>query len=140
MRQHIQVLGGLAMPTPTRDPMAAAIMLAATASFSRAFASTKRDRRTRCISIDQVIANQIGHLTRFPSLELTCDAIRKSADCDSVIPVPSVQHLLAVFVDSAYARKQSAVGLRTALRHRCAGRANRECQARMNAPVPSWIL
>jgi hypothetical protein len=35
------------------------------------------------ISIDQVIANQIGHLTRFPSLELTCDATRKSADCDS---------------------------------------------------------
>lgn len=35
------------------------------------------------ISIDQVIANQIGHLTRFPSLELTCDAVRKSGNCDS---------------------------------------------------------
>jgi hypothetical protein len=35
------------------------------------------------ISIDQVVANQIGHLTRFSSLELTCDAVRKSGDCDS---------------------------------------------------------
>jgi len=35
------------------------------------------------ISIDQVAANQIGHLTRFPSLELTCDAVRKSGNCDS---------------------------------------------------------
>jgi hypothetical protein len=35
------------------------------------------------VSIDQVIANQIGHLTRFPSLELTCDSVRKSGNCDS---------------------------------------------------------
>jgi hypothetical protein len=35
------------------------------------------------VSIDQVVANQIGHLTRFPSLELTCDAVRKSGNCDS---------------------------------------------------------
>ena len=35
------------------------------------------------VSIDQVVANQIGHLTRFASLELTCDAVRKAGDCDS---------------------------------------------------------
>jgi hypothetical protein len=35
------------------------------------------------ISIDQVIANQVGHLTRFPSLELSCDAVRRSGNCDS---------------------------------------------------------
>jgi len=35
------------------------------------------------ISIDQVIAQKVGHLTRFPSLELTCDATRKSGNCDS---------------------------------------------------------
>lgn len=34
-------------------------------------------------SIDQVVARQIGHLTRFPSLELTCDSVRKSGNCDS---------------------------------------------------------
>ena len=35
------------------------------------------------VSIDQVVAQQIGHLTRFASLELTCDGVRKSGDCDS---------------------------------------------------------
>ena len=35
------------------------------------------------ISIDQVIARQVGHLTRFPSLELTCDAGRNTGACDS---------------------------------------------------------
>jgi hypothetical protein len=35
------------------------------------------------VSIDQVAAQHIGHLTRFPSLELTCDAVRTSGGCDS---------------------------------------------------------
>lgn len=34
-------------------------------------------------SIDQLVAHQIGHLTRFPSLELTCDAVRKAGNCDT---------------------------------------------------------
>jgi len=35
------------------------------------------------VSIDQVVAGQIGHLTRFASLELTCDAETKAGSCDS---------------------------------------------------------
>jgi Protein of unknown function (DUF1552) len=35
------------------------------------------------ISIDQVLAGKIGHLTRFPSLELSCDHARRSSACDS---------------------------------------------------------
>jgi Protein of unknown function (DUF1552) len=35
------------------------------------------------ISVDQVAAQRVGHLTRFPSLELTCDSVRKSGTCDS---------------------------------------------------------
>lgn len=35
------------------------------------------------VSIDQVMASHIGHLTRFPSLELSCDYVRKSGACDS---------------------------------------------------------
>jgi hypothetical protein len=30
-----------------------------------------------------VVAQRVGHLTRFPSLELTCDSVRKSGSCDS---------------------------------------------------------
>ena len=35
------------------------------------------------ISADQVAAQQTGHLTRFSSLELSCDSVRKSGTCDS---------------------------------------------------------
>ena len=35
------------------------------------------------VSIDQLAAQRIGHLTRFPSLELTCDGVRKSGSCDT---------------------------------------------------------
>jgi hypothetical protein len=34
-------------------------------------------------SIDQAVARRVGHLTRFPSLELSCDNVRKSGNCDS---------------------------------------------------------
>jgi hypothetical protein len=35
------------------------------------------------VSVDQVAASLIGKTTRFPSLELSCDASRKSGNCDS---------------------------------------------------------
>ncbi|HEX3623797.1 MAG TPA: DUF1552 domain-containing protein, partial [Verrucomicrobiae bacterium] len=35
------------------------------------------------ISIDQLMAREVGQLTRFPSLELSCDSTRKSTACDS---------------------------------------------------------
>lgn len=35
------------------------------------------------VSIDQLAAQRIGHLTRFPSLELTSDGVRKSGSCDT---------------------------------------------------------
>src|SRR6185295_18615290 len=35
------------------------------------------------ISADQIVANQIGHLTRFASLELGMDDVRQAGDCDS---------------------------------------------------------
>jgi hypothetical protein len=35
------------------------------------------------VSIDQVMAREIGHLTRFPSLELTCESSRPTGNCDS---------------------------------------------------------
>lgn len=35
------------------------------------------------ISIDQEMAREVGHMTRFPSLELTCDNERRSGTCDT---------------------------------------------------------
>ena len=35
------------------------------------------------VSVDQVVAQRVGSATRFASLELSCDAVRKSGRCDS---------------------------------------------------------
>lgn len=35
------------------------------------------------ISIDQIAANDVGQLTRLPSLELSCDEARRAGNCDS---------------------------------------------------------
>jgi hypothetical protein len=35
------------------------------------------------VSMDQLVANEIGHLTRFPSLELGLEDARQAGDCDS---------------------------------------------------------
>lgn len=35
------------------------------------------------VSVDQLAARHIGDTTRFPSLELSCDGVRKSGSCDS---------------------------------------------------------
>ncbi|MGY8693922.1 MAG: DUF1552 domain-containing protein [Verrucomicrobiia bacterium] len=34
-------------------------------------------------SIDQAIASEVGHMTRFPSLELSCDPARRAGACDT---------------------------------------------------------
>jgi hypothetical protein len=35
------------------------------------------------ISIDQVAAQQVGHLTPFPSLQISCDTVQNAGTCDS---------------------------------------------------------
>ena len=35
------------------------------------------------VSVDQIAASKIGRLTRFPSLELSCDKARQAGNCDS---------------------------------------------------------
>lgn len=35
------------------------------------------------VSADQVVAQRVGHHTRLPSLELSCDGVRRSGGCDS---------------------------------------------------------
>ncbi|HWB01050.1 MAG TPA: DUF1552 domain-containing protein, partial [Pirellulales bacterium] len=35
------------------------------------------------VSVDQVAAQRLSEITRFPSLELSCDGVRKSGTCDS---------------------------------------------------------
>lgn len=85
VKNQIQVLGGLDHVNATPGPDGAGDHARA----SGTFLTGVRVRKTAGadiqagVSIDQVAAQQVGHLTRFPSLELSCDAVRKSGSCDS---------------------------------------------------------
>src|SRR5215212_2434021 len=85
VKHQLQILGGMDHVNATPGPDGAGDHARA----SGTFLTGVRVKKTAGsdihagISIDQVVANQIGHLTRFPSLELTCDAVRRSGNCDS---------------------------------------------------------
>ena len=85
VKHQIQVLGGMDHVNATPGPDGAGDHARA----SGTFLTGVRVKKTAGadihagISIDQLAARKIGHLTRFPSLELTCDSVRKSGSCDS---------------------------------------------------------
>lgn len=84
MRNRLQVLGGLdhLNANPGRD--GGGDHARGNGVFLTGARLNKSSTDIRCgISIDQVIANQVGSTTRFPSLELTCDSKRQSSGCDS---------------------------------------------------------
>ena len=84
LRRHLQVLGGLDHANATAGPDGAGDHARGNGVFLTGVRLNKSATDVRAgISIDQVMANQVGHLTRFPSVELTCDANRSSSGCDS---------------------------------------------------------
>jgi hypothetical protein len=84
VRKHIQVMGGLDHVHATAGPDGAGDHARANGTFLTGVRMKKSATDIRAgVSIDQLMAREIGHLTRFPSLELTCDAIRKTGACDS---------------------------------------------------------
>jgi hypothetical protein len=85
LRSSIQVLGGLDHKNATAGNDGAGDHARANATFLTGARARKTDSTDIQvgISVDQVAAQRMGHLTRFPSLELSCDAIRKSGRCDS---------------------------------------------------------
>jgi hypothetical protein len=80
----VQVLGGLNHKTAEGGPDGAGDHARGNGTFLTGVRLNKSATNVRAgISIDQVLAQKIGHLTRFPSLQLACDAGRKSGACDS---------------------------------------------------------
>ena len=83
-RKHLQILGGL-------DHKAAEAGVDGGGDHARGngvFLTGVRLKKSATdiragVSIDQVMARATGHLTRFSSLELTCDSNRNSGACDS---------------------------------------------------------
>lgn len=85
VKHQLQVLGGMDHVNATPGPDGAGDHARASGTFLTGVRvkKTAGSDIQAGISIDQVTANQIGHLTRFPSLELSCDAVRKAGSCDS---------------------------------------------------------
>ena len=84
LRRHVQILGGLDQANANAGPDGGGDHARGTGVFLTGVRLNKSATDVRAgISIDQAMANQIGHLTRFSSLELTCDLNRKSSGCDS---------------------------------------------------------
>ena len=84
LRQHMQVLGGLDHVNATAGPDGAGDHARANGTFLTGVRMKKSATDVRAgTSIDQVIAREVGHLTRFPSLELSCDSGRNTGACDS---------------------------------------------------------
>ncbi len=84
VREHIQVLGGLDHLNATAGRDGAGDHARANGTFLTGVRMKKSATDVRAgISIDQVMARSVGHLTRLPSLELTCDAGRNTGACDS---------------------------------------------------------
>ncbi len=84
MRKHVQVLSGLDHLNAEAGPDGAGDHARANGTFLTGVRMKKSATDVHAgISIDQMIARNVSHLTRFPSLELTCDSGRKSGACDS---------------------------------------------------------
>ena len=84
LKDQIQILGGLNHKTADGEKDGAGDHARGSGTFLTGVRLNKSATNVRAgISIDQVMARQVGHLTRFPSLELACDAGRKSGACDS---------------------------------------------------------
>lgn len=84
-KEHLHLLSGLAHINGTAGSDGGGDHARANATFL----TGARPRKTAGadiklgVSVDQVIANAIGDQTRFSSLELSCDGVRKSGVCDS---------------------------------------------------------
>ena len=85
LKSHFQVIGGLDHQHATAGRDGAGDHARASATFltgARARKTAGSDIHVG-VSVDQVAAQKVGHLTRFPSLELSSDVVRNSGSCDS---------------------------------------------------------
>jgi len=84
VREHVQVVGGLENVNGEGGPDGAGDHARGVGTFLTGVRLKKSATDIRAgVSIDQVLARRVGHLTRHSSLELSCDAVRKSGACDS---------------------------------------------------------
>src|SRR6266851_2875404 len=81
---QLQILGELEHKTAEPGPDGAGDHARGNGTFLTGVRLKKSATDIRAgVSFDQVLAKECGHLTRFPSLELSCDAAPKTGGCDS---------------------------------------------------------
>lgn len=84
LQSQIQILGGLDHRNATAGRDGGGDHARGNSVFLTGVRLNKSATDVRAgISIDQEIARRTGHLTRFSSLELTCDRDRRAGSCDS---------------------------------------------------------
>ena len=84
LRQHLQLLGGLDHKAAEAGPDGAGDHARGNGVFLTGVRLKKSATDIHAgLSIDQALAQKIGHLTRLPSLELSADAVRTAGSCDS---------------------------------------------------------
>ena len=85
LKSHLQVIRGLDHQHAEPGPDGAGDHARANATFLTGCRARKTAGSDIAVgtSLDQMIAGQVGGETRFASLELSCDAVRKSGGCDS---------------------------------------------------------
>ena len=83
-KEFVQIMGGLDHQHAEPGPDGAGDHARGGGTFLTGVRLKKSATNIRAgVSIDQAIAREVGQATRFPSLELTCDAVRGSGACDS---------------------------------------------------------
>ena len=83
-KAHLQILGGLGHKNAEAGPDGAGDHARGNSTFLTGVRLRKSATDIRAgVSIDQVLAQAYGHLTRFSSLELSCDSGPRSGACDS---------------------------------------------------------
>lgn len=85
LQSSMQILGGLDHKNAKAGNDGAGDHARANATFLTGARARKTDSTDIevGVSVDQIVAQRVGHQTRFASLELSCDNVRKSGRCDS---------------------------------------------------------
>ena len=85
LRDKFQVVGGLDLHEADPGNDGGGDHARANASFLTGTRARKTDGSDIHVgvSVDQVAAKHVGHVTRFPSLELSCDSVHKAGHCDT---------------------------------------------------------
>jgi hypothetical protein len=85
LRDKVQIVGGLDLHEADPGNDGGGDHARANATFLTGARARKTDGSDIHVgvSVDQVAARHVGHVTRFPSLELSCDSVHKAGHCDT---------------------------------------------------------